>query len=169
VARLHSDPAFLAGLETEFEPGFMVKYHLAPPIMSRKADSRGRPGKIEFGPWMRKVFALLAWMKPVRGKWFDLFGKTTERRMERELIVWFQAVLETIPVPETDEELSMTKTILSSPMEMRGYGPVKDEAVKKHQKIAQGLLAELGVTPQCNHFTPCRICIFCIMGHHQHW
>ena len=146
VARLHRDPAFLAELETEFEPGFTVKYHLAPPLLSRGTDSRGRPQKKSFGPWMTYVFALLTSLNPARGKWFDPFGKTAERQIERDLIAWFDQVLTTLPAPATDEDLKKTQTILSAPLEMRGFGPVKHAAVVKNQTHADALLATLGVT-----------------------
>ena len=146
VARLHRDPAFLAELETEFESGFTVKYHLAPPILSRGTDSRGRPQKKSFGPWMTYVFALLKFLNRARGKWFDPFGKTNERQMERALITWFDRVLTSLPAPTTDEDLALIRTILSAPLEMRGYGPVKHAAVVKNQTHANALLTALGVT-----------------------
>src|ERR1700742_2269553 len=36
VARLHTDPAFLAKLADQFEDGFKLKYHLAPPLLAAK-------------------------------------------------------------------------------------------------------------------------------------
>ena len=41
---------------------------------------------------------VLARMKRLRGGVFDLFGYTAERRMERELIGWYEALIETMIV-----------------------------------------------------------------------
>ena len=44
VARLHTDPAFLAKLADQFEDGFKLKYHLAPPLLAEE-ERQGRAGQ----------------------------------------------------------------------------------------------------------------------------
>src|SRR5690606_26588735 len=51
VARLHADPAFVAGIAARFEGDWKLKFHLAPPLLSRVDPKTGRPRKIAFGPW----------------------------------------------------------------------------------------------------------------------
>ncbi len=88
VARLHRDPAFLKQIQETFEGDFKIKYHLAPPLLSLQKDARGRPIKKQFGPWVGRVFSLLARYKSLRGTRFDPFGYTAERKRERALIDW---------------------------------------------------------------------------------
>ena len=93
VARLYADGAFLKKLQRQFDGDFTVDYHLAPPLLARRDPATGEPKKRVFGPWMRHVFRLSAWVRPVRGTVLDVFGYTQERRMERRLIAEYEAML----------------------------------------------------------------------------
>ena len=86
VARLYTDPAFKIKLDEQFEPGYTLKFNLAPPMISRTNPSTGLPVKSEFGQWMMVGFQVLAKLKRLRGTPLDIFGYTAERRMERGLI-----------------------------------------------------------------------------------
>ena len=79
VARLHADPAFLARLAGQFEDGFKLKYHLAPPLLAAK-NAKGELVKKTYGGWMKGAFGVLAKFKGLRGSAFDVFGYTQERR-----------------------------------------------------------------------------------------
>ncbi len=85
VARLYPRPEFAAALQQQFEGAFTLRFHLAPPFMAKPGPEGAAPRKLTFGPWMIRVFALLAWLKFVRGTRFDLFGYTEERKMERRV------------------------------------------------------------------------------------
>jgi len=140
VARLHMETGFREKLRGEFEGDFSIKYHLAPPILSFGKDARGRPLKRQFGSWIQPAFRLLARLKFLRGTRFDVFGYTHERRMERSLIDWYEKlVTDLMPwiSPETIEQLAK---IAAGPMDIRGYGPVKLEAVAKVQKETEDWL-----------------------------
>ncbi len=145
VARLHLDPEFSAWLETNFEPGYTLIHHLAPPVLPGKKDNRGRPGKRQFGPWIRRAFALLARGKSLRGTGLDPFGRSGERQMERALILWFEAVLAQAPAPSSEEEREALRHLLAAPQDMRGFGPVKAQAVKEALKKTAPALQELGL------------------------
>ena len=131
VARLHGDAGFHARLAAEFEEGFTLRHHLAPPLLPLGRDSRGRPRKHGFGRWIRPVFGGLARMKRLRGTVFDPFGRTEERRMERELIGWFEGVMSDCAEAAGSCEPGLCVGLLSAPMEIRGFGPVKAEAAAK--------------------------------------
>ena len=60
VARLYTDPAFKQKLDAQFEPGYTLKFNLAPPMISRTNPSTGKPMKREFGDWMLWGFQVLA-------------------------------------------------------------------------------------------------------------
>jgi indolepyruvate ferredoxin oxidoreductase len=129
VAPLHTQTAFREKLRDEFDGEFKVKYHLAPPILFAGKDARGRPLKREFGAWIEPLFGLLARLRILRGTSLHLFGYTRERKMERELIAWYDSlIVELLPLLRKDT-LGTLVTIASLPMEMRGYGPVKEAAV----------------------------------------
>lgn len=128
VARLHRDPGFAAKIAKGFGAGAKVSYHLAPPLWPTGHDARGRPLKRRFsGALMRPAFAMLSRMKGLRGTLLDPFGRHPERRMERELITWFEDLLARAG-REAGQDLSRWRAILAAPMGIRGYGPVKADA-----------------------------------------
>jgi indolepyruvate ferredoxin oxidoreductase len=140
VARLHMESGFLDELRENFEGDFKVEYHLAPPFLAARKDARGRPLKRQFGAWIQTPMRVLARMKRLRGGVFDLFGYTAERRAERELIGWYESLLETLIDRLRSEEPRMLVELAEAPMEIRGYGPVKEEAIKKVKtKVASRL------------------------------
>ena len=131
VARLHSDAGFTGQIEKQFEGDYRIVHHLAPPLLPSKNDWRGHPVKRAFGPWIRKAFPLLAKGKILRGTPFDPFGYSAERRGERALIRWYEAIIDTLvaKLPEVGEAKLLP--LAEAAMEIRGFGPVKDAAVKK--------------------------------------
>ncbi|MGR3629245.1 MAG: indolepyruvate ferredoxin oxidoreductase family protein [Sulfitobacter sp.] len=129
VARLHRQSGFEDRIADSFEGDYKVHYHLAPPAWPTGRDGRGRPNKRKFGPWMGRAFDLLAAMKPLRGTWADPFSYGADRKLEVGLIDWYEAVMAEAPALPHDEALA----VLSAPMEIRGYGPVKEAAAEKVQ------------------------------------
>lgn len=128
VARLHMAPEFKAMLDAEFEPGFTINYHLAPPVISRRKDTRGRPLKRRFGPWLTPVLNLLSKLKGIRNSALDPFSYLQDRKDERALIAWYEGILASIPAIGAD--IPTLQDILVAPMEIRGFGPVKEKAAR---------------------------------------
>ena len=131
VARLHTETGFSARIADEFEGDYRIVHHLAPPFLASDTDARGRPLKREFGPWVRLPFRMLARMKSLRGTAFDPFGYTAERRMERALIGWYEAHVEKALAKLDAGNAETLAETLALPMQIRGYGPVKEEAAKR--------------------------------------
>jgi len=131
VARLHMASGFLDELRREFEGDFAVNYHLAPPFLPTRADARGRPRKRRFGPWIQLPLKMLTRLKMLRGTLFDPFGYTAERREERELISWYEAQINAVLGKLGAERLPDLLRIARAPLEIRGYGPVKQAAIHK--------------------------------------
>jgi indolepyruvate ferredoxin oxidoreductase len=139
VARLHTQTGFREQLRGEFDGDFRIKYHLAPPILSAGRDARGRPLKRQFGAWIEPLFGLLARLRFLRGTSFDPFGHTRERKMERGLIAWYdKLVAELLPLLRADTLDALVK-VASLPMEIRGYGPVKEAAVRTVQSRIEAI------------------------------
>ncbi|MVO14976.1 indolepyruvate ferredoxin oxidoreductase family protein [Parasedimentitalea huanghaiensis] len=143
VARLLTSPDFKHQIEGEFEGDFTVKYHLAPPLLSRKVDGRGRPLKRAFGAWLRPVMSILAKGKRLRGSSLNIFGYHAEAKLHRELLTWFEAALDQVAQNYSAGTHNRCRDILAAPMEIRGYGPVRLEAAKSVKAAADKELASL--------------------------
>jgi len=130
VARLHTDPAFLAKLSDQFEDGFKLKYHLAPPLLAAKND-KGQLVKKTYGAWMQRAFGVLARLKGLRGTAFDVFGYTAERRTERALVGEYRALVDELLPALSAERLADAVALAALPDEIRGYGHVKERNLEK--------------------------------------
>jgi len=139
VARLHG--LFKQKLSNDFEDGYSVKYHMAPPLLAAKKDARGRPAKKAFGQWMETPFSTLQKMKGLRGTPADVFGYNRERRMERELIKWFNGLISQCAASYSATNREQWLQIMQAPMDIRGYGPVKDASVTQVRGRVDELLS----------------------------
>ena len=139
VARLYSDPGFKRKLDEAFEPGYSLRFNLAPPVVSLLTGSAGAPRKREFGAWMLTAFGMLARLKGLRGTALDVFGYTAERRMERRLIGEYEEMLARVLERLGGENLQAAVELAALPDAIRGFGHVKEAAVEQ----AEGRKAEL--------------------------
>jgi indolepyruvate ferredoxin oxidoreductase len=130
VARLHSDPAFLAQLDAQFPHGYSVKYNLAPPMLSKRDPATGELQKKQYGAWMLSAFRVLAKFKGLRGGALDIFSKTEERHMERQLIEDYVALLDQIVAGLNTMNYEAAVALASVPDEIRGYDVVKARSVE---------------------------------------
>ncbi|MEE8427591.1 MAG: indolepyruvate ferredoxin oxidoreductase family protein, partial [Woeseiaceae bacterium] len=128
VARLHTKTGFLASVRRDYGDNARLRFHLAPPLLSSTKDARGRPRKKEFGAWIIPVFRLLARMRGLRGTRLDVFGLTAERRMERALITEFEELIDRMIPSLSAANLALAHEIIASYMDIRGFGPVKEDA-----------------------------------------
>lgn len=144
VARLHRDAGFAKRIAEDFKGDYKVHYHLAPPLWPTGQDTRGRPRKRKFGPWMDTAFALLARLKPLRGTWADPFAYGADRKLETSLIGWYEDLLRRVPARVTPDTLDSMRAVLEAPMDIRGYGPVKEKAAEEVRARVDTLLAEPG-------------------------
>ncbi|MBV5294750.1 MAG: indolepyruvate ferredoxin oxidoreductase family protein [Curvibacter lanceolatus] len=141
VARLHSDPAFLARIGEQFEGDYKLNYHLAPPLFAKK-DAKGHLVKQSFGPAMLTGFRLLARLKGLRGTAFDVFGRTEERRTERALIAEYQALVEELCAGLSAERHALALDLAQVPEQIKGYGHVKERNLAAARQRWNQLLAE---------------------------
>ena len=143
VARLYTDGRFAAERDAVFKGG-RTKVLLSPPLIAPKGPD-GKPRKIEFGGWMLKAaFPVLARMKGLRGGPLDVFGYSEERKMERALIAAYEAGLERLLAGLDAERLPLAVQIAQVPQAIRGFGHVKDAAVKAAKVEEERLWARWG-------------------------
>lgn len=131
VARLYSNREFADQLKQQFAGELTLKFHLAPPLLSRKDRHTGIPKKITFGAWMLPVFKQLAKLKGLRGTALDVFGYTQERKDERQLIEDYLRLLDEVCANVNPDNQELAVQLLSLPEKIRGYGHVKDASIEK--------------------------------------
>ena len=139
VARLYTDPAFMARLKAQFEGDFRLSFHLALPLLRRPDPTTGEPGKRSFGPWTMAAFRVLARMKRLRGGRFDIFARSPDRRLERGLVEWYFALVEELADGLTEENYETAIALAGLPGKIRGYGPVKARSVAEAKRKEAGL------------------------------
>ena len=139
VARLHRSKAFQQAVRDQFGDKTEVTYKLHPPIMRRMGAKR----KIGLGRSGDAAFAVLSRMKGLRGGALDIFGKTAHRRMERELIDEYRAMisraLDTLASGDA-AAYARAVQIAELPEGIRGYEDIKENNVERFRTRA----AELG-------------------------
>ncbi|GGH23649.1 indolepyruvate ferredoxin oxidoreductase [Cribrihabitans marinus] len=140
VARLMTGDAFARELSDTFEGDVTVKYHMAPPLLNWRRDARGRPGKRQFGPWLRPVLGGLSRLKGLRGSALNPFGYHEEARMHRDLLSWYEGLLDRAQADWTPAQDDRWTEILAAADEIRGYGPVRSQAAQKVRAEVDGKL-----------------------------
>ena len=141
VARLYTDGTFAAALKDQFEGSGRITLHLAPPILARTDPATGRPKKMAFGPWMLRVLKQLARFKRLRGTWWDVFGRTAERRAERKLLADYEALLNEVAGNLQADNHEAAADLLGAAAQIKGFGPVKAASMAKSEARGAELLA----------------------------
>ncbi len=139
VARLYAEPAFRERLNNQFDGDFRLKFHLAPPLFSKR-NAKGELLKSEYGPWVMSAFRFLSKMKWLRGSAFDPFGRTEERKSERLAIVEYEFDLTRLLTQLSPGNHSLAVEIASLPEKIRGFGHVKERNQKAVKKSEQELM-----------------------------
>jgi indolepyruvate ferredoxin oxidoreductase len=147
VARLHSNQAFKARIANMFEGDYQIKYHLAPPLLSKR-DDKGHLIKQPYGSWVGSVFPILAKLRFLRGSMLDPFGHTEERKTERALIEQYCATITSLCASLDAKNLSLVTEIARIPEEIRGYGHVKERHLHNAKEKEARLLAQLETVPE---------------------
>ena len=125
VARLYTDGTFAAALNEQFGAAGKVTLHLAPPLLTGIDKATGRPKKRAFGPWILPSLRQLAKFKTLRGTAWDPFGRTAERRLERQLIADYDALVKDVSCSLSPANYAAALPLLATAREIKGFGPVK--------------------------------------------
>ncbi len=146
VARLFTDGRFERRMRDQFEGDYTFNFHLAPPMLPGE-DASGRPRKRQFGPWMLPAFRTLKMFRFLRGTALDPFGRSADRRLERDLIAGYEKDVETVLSLLSDANHDIAVELLSLPDQIRGFGPVKDASVAAAKARYTQLAADLTNPP----------------------
>jgi indolepyruvate ferredoxin oxidoreductase len=125
VARLYTDGAFAQTLSEQFERWDATTLHLAPPLLARRG-SDGKPRKMALpAAWLMPGMRVLARLRRIRGRWYDPFGHTEERRLERRLARDYEAMIDGLLPALNADNHALALAIASVPEGIRGFGHVK--------------------------------------------
>ena len=141
VARLYTDGNFLKGVEAQFEGDYRLVFHLAPPLLAATDATTGELRKRRYGPWMLKAMRMLARLKHLRGGALDVFGRSTERQLDRQLIADYEALIDTLLAGLEAGNHEVAVELASLPEQMRGFGHVRERYVQHARLQQQTLLA----------------------------
>jgi indolepyruvate ferredoxin oxidoreductase len=147
VARLYTESDFLHRIADRFEGDYRLHLHLAPPLIADRDPATGHLQKRVYGPWMLSAFRLLAKLRWLRGTPFDIFGRTAERRSERRLIAEYEMVLDEIAAGLAPRNSAVAVELAALPLEIRGFGHVKEANLQRAKAKEADLLARFRATP----------------------
>ncbi|RIK39520.1 MAG: 2-oxoacid ferredoxin oxidoreductase, partial [Chloroflexi bacterium] len=134
VARLYLDPRFDASLAADLPEGGTLRYHLHPPVLR----ALGMKRKIAFGPRFRNAFRLLYAMRRLRGTKLDIFGYAHVRKVERELITEYAALIRDEIARLSPATHAHALAIAELPDMIRGYEEIKLKNVQAyHEKLVE--------------------------------
>jgi indolepyruvate ferredoxin oxidoreductase len=143
VARLYTNGSFEKQLRDQFDGDFKISFNIAPPMLASGKDALGRPRKHAFGAWMLPLLKILASLRGLRGTAFDIFGRSADRRLERDLIAGYEKDVAHVLSVLSPLTLDTAVELLSLPDRIRGYGPVKEKSVADAKARYAQLAADL--------------------------
>jgi len=112
-----------------------------------KKNARGELQKQRFGPWIGLAFRVLTHLKFLRGTVFDPFGRTEERRVERELVDEYRASIEEVLRGLGPANLGLAVEIARISEGIRGYGHVKARHLTAARPKWDALMADWRAGP----------------------
>jgi indolepyruvate ferredoxin oxidoreductase len=112
---------------------------LHPPLLR----ALGLKRKLKLGAWFVPAFRSLYRMRRVRGTRLDPFGRAEVRRVERELIDEYEAMVAEALVLLTPETHDTAVELLELPDLVRGYEEIKLRNVVMYRKRAETIMKRL--------------------------
>jgi indolepyruvate ferredoxin oxidoreductase len=139
VARMLTDPTFLASVRAQVPGGENLTFKLHPPMLK----ALGRKKKVGLGPRTHVALRFLARGKWLRGSLLDPFGHTHIRRTERRLVAHYEGTIKDTLESLTAGSYERAVNVASAPDLIRGYEEVKIRNLDNYS----ARLTELGVEP----------------------
>ncbi|MCP4004167.1 MAG: indolepyruvate ferredoxin oxidoreductase family protein [bacterium] len=143
VGRLHTDDAFRKQLEAEFEGDYQLTYHLSPQFLPKNAHT-GRARKIAFGSWVSVMLGVFSRMRFLRGTPLDPLMLNEHRRSERKLIKDYERALDALLEGLSSENLKLAVEIAELPLQVRGFGDIKEAKIEEMRVRQSELLCVFG-------------------------
>jgi indolepyruvate ferredoxin oxidoreductase len=150
VARLYTESDFLRRIADQFDGPYELRFHLAPPLLAERDPATGHLQKRVYGPWMLTAFRLLAKLRFLRGTKFDIFGRTAERRAERQLLAEYEALVAQVTAALSPANHAAAVELAALPLEIRGFGHIKEANLQRAKAKEAELVARFhsASTPQ---------------------
>ncbi|WP_433355390.1 indolepyruvate ferredoxin oxidoreductase family protein [Microtetraspora malaysiensis] len=139
VARLHLDPAEKARREEEYGADAVVSVLLHPPLLR----ALGMKRKIRLRRSAGALFQGLRAARVLRGTALDVFGYAGVRRVERELVGEYRALVRDALARLTPGTADAVAEIAALPEAIRGYEDIKLARVAEYRERAAAALARL--------------------------
>jgi indolepyruvate ferredoxin oxidoreductase len=139
VARLHLDPAERARIRAEFGADAKIQYNLHPPALR----AMGYDKKLKLGRWFDPAFHALKAGRKLRGTKLDPFGRPEVRRVERELITEYLALVDEVLEVLAPHNAAIAAELLASVDVIRGYEDVKLRNVARWREQVVRLRSQL--------------------------
>ncbi len=147
-AMAYKDEYEVARLHAAAEYGERPVFHMAPPLISGTDPATGRRKKVAIpGRIALPLFRALRHGRVLRGTPFDPFGWQAERRAERALIGETERSIQAAMDSLRPETLDTAVALADIPNHIRGFGPVKDKAMRDAEPQRVALLAALNAKP----------------------
>jgi indolepyruvate ferredoxin oxidoreductase len=87
------------------------------------------------------ILRVLARLKWLRGTKLDPFGRTADRRLERESLVRYERLVERILTELDAARFALAIELAELPSDVRGYGPIKRAAAERARSAELALWA----------------------------
>jgi indolepyruvate ferredoxin oxidoreductase len=150
VARLYTDGGFRRQLEKEFEGEYRLYIHFAPPfsipivdwLTGRRDPDTGRMKKWRLGAsWFLPLMRVLAKLKVLRWTPLNVFALTAHRRLERQWIREYDALIDQLLEGLRADNLDLAVELASLPEHVRGFEQVREESAATVREKREELLA----------------------------
>jgi len=145
IARLYTESGFLDEVRESYQGSYAVNFLMAPPGLSKRDPHTGHPLKRKFPGGLLMLLRFLARLKGVRGTFWDVFGRTRERRLERSLIREYEKDVQLILNGSGRSDPEMLRQLAELPDMVRGFGHVKLSSIERYQAARIELLEKLRV------------------------
>ncbi|MBT9611224.1 MAG: indolepyruvate ferredoxin oxidoreductase family protein [Aquabacterium sp.] len=128
VARLLTSDAFRQQVGAQFEGGWRMVWHLAPPALGEgggKGQPGARPAKRAFGPAWAPLLHGLAWARRLRNTWLDPLRLSHTRRDELATLAAYEALLTRLLAGLNADTLTAACELAESAEAIKGFGVVR--------------------------------------------
>ncbi len=148
VARLFTKPEFKQSLSETFDGELKVRFHIGGGPFAKKDRVTGQPVKTEFGPWMMKVFMVMAFFRGLRGSFLDPFRKNEERMLANKLRAAYEADMEMVRMHLAAAGEKLAHDLLTWPEKVRGFGYVRAGNAEKALRLRERRISTLANAEQ---------------------